>query len=73
MPKRTRPQGDLITVTEAARMLGVHPATLRTKESEDRRSVRLYDGTLRVFWTSYPGGERRYSRAEIDALLSRRK
>lgn len=73
MPRRTRPQGDLITVTEAARLLGVHPATLRAKEAPDRRSVRLYDATLRVFWTSYPSGERRYSRAEIDSLLARRR
>lgn len=73
MPRRTRPQGDLVTVTEAARLLGVHPSTLRTKEAADQRSVKLYDGTLRVFWTSYPGGERRYSRVEIESLLARRR
>lgn len=65
---------DLISSTVAARLLGVTTATLRRHESGpfDRRVTHIYGGVLRVYWTSYPNGERRYSRRDIEALLARK-
>jgi excisionase family DNA binding protein len=50
--------GDLLKVTEAAAVLGVHPATLR--DWSDR-------GVVPVVRT--PGNQRRYRRSDLDALL----
>lgn len=72
MPKRLT-KTDLITSTEAARLLGVSATTLRQREAPDKRSIAIYDGILRVYWTSFPNGERRFSRKEIEALLAARR
>lgn len=65
-------QSDLITSSEAARMLGVSPSTLKRYETgpQNARYVEIYGGRLRVWWTSQ-GGERRFSRREIEALMAR--
>ena len=72
MPRRN--DSDLIASTEAARLLGVSVATLKRHESgpPDRRVVDIYNAELRVFWTSHPNGERRFSRREIEAVLGKR-
>ncbi|HLN65591.1 MAG TPA: hypothetical protein VK464_29040 [Symbiobacteriaceae bacterium] len=65
---------DLIPSTAAARLLGVSVATLKRHESgpPSRRVTSIFGGVLRVYWTSYPNGERRFSRREIEALLARK-
>ena len=49
---------DWITLSEASKLLGVHPATLRQWSDE---------GKVRIFRT--PGGHRRFSRPDIERML----
>jgi hypothetical protein len=62
---------DLISSSAAARLLGVSPSTLKRYEAgpQGARYVEIYGGRLRVWWTS-AGGERRFSRREIEVLLA---
>ncbi len=53
-----RSDGDWLGLSEASRLLGVSPATLRRWSN---------DGRVRVFTT--PGGHRRFSRAALERLL----
>jgi excisionase family DNA binding protein len=54
----TSPRADWVGLSEASRLLGVSPATLRRWSDA---------GRLRVFTT--PGGHRRFSRAALERLL----
>ena len=54
-------QRNLITISEASRMLGVSEATLRQWTDENK---------VRAFIT--PGGHRRYSRAELQRFVGKR-
>ena len=59
MPTRTTtPDGAWVTLTEACRLLGVSPSTVRRWADS---------GVIRTFVT--PGGHRRFSRAGLEALL----
>src|ERR687894_1177 len=58
MADRGDVQTQWLTLSEASRMLGMHPATLRQWSDE---------GKLAAFRT--PGGHRRFSRDEIERLL----
>jgi excisionase family DNA binding protein len=49
---------DWLTLSEASKLLGVHPATLRQWSDE---------GKVRIFRT--PGGHRRFSRPDIERML----
>jgi excisionase family DNA binding protein len=49
---------DWLTLSEASRLLGVHPATLRQWSDE---------GKVRIFRT--PGGHRRFSHSDIERML----
>ncbi|HEX6288399.1 MAG TPA: helix-turn-helix domain-containing protein [Herpetosiphonaceae bacterium] len=49
---------DWLTLSEASKLLGVHPATLRQWSDE---------GKVRIFRT--PGGHRRFSHADIERML----
>jgi transcriptional regulator with XRE-family HTH domain len=70
-----KPESDLINSTEAARLLGVSRGTLANLErgTEGIRELHIYGGVLKVYRTSFPRGERRYSRSQIEALLKGRK
>lgn len=52
------PENDWLTLGDASKWLGVHPATLRQWSDE---------GKVRIFRT--PGGHRRFSRADIERML----
>ena len=58
MTRRTSPDLDWVGLSEASRLLGVSPATLRRWSDA---------GRLRVFTT--PGGHRRFSRRALERLL----
>lgn len=58
MARRQAPDQDWLGLTEASRVLGVSPATLRRWSDA---------GRLRVFTT--PGGHRQFSRAVLERLL----
>jgi excisionase family DNA binding protein len=58
MPRTASRDPDWISLSEASRVLGVSPATLRRWSDA---------GRLRVFTT--PGGHRRFSRAALERLL----
>jgi excisionase family DNA binding protein len=49
---------DWLTLSEASKLLGVHPATLRQWSDE---------GKVRIFRT--PGGHRRFSRPDVERML----
>ena len=53
-----RPEHEWLTLGDASKLLGVHPATLRQWSDE---------GKVRIFRT--PGGHRRFSRADIERML----
>ena len=55
---RMTPEPALLTTAQAARRLGVNPATVRRWADS---------GHLRVHFTT-PGGRRRYTPADVDAL-----
>lgn len=57
---------DLITIQDAARILQVHPNTLRRNESSDGKWCHVYGIRLRVYKvSSEPNSHRRYDREEI--------
>lgn len=57
---------DLISITDAARLLQVHPSTLRRNESPDGNWCNIYGTRIRVYRiSSEPGGQRRYDRGEV--------
>ncbi len=58
MATETDEQAEWFTLSEASRILGVHPATVRQWSDE---------GKLAAFRT--PGGHRRFARGDIDRLL----
>ena len=58
MSRRPTPDPDWVSLSEASRLLGVSPATVRRWSDA---------GRLRVFTT--PGGHRRFSRRGLDRLL----
>jgi excisionase family DNA binding protein len=58
LARRRSPDNDWVGLSEASRVLGVSPATLRRWSDA---------GRLRVFTT--PGGHRRFSRAALERLL----
>jgi excisionase family DNA binding protein len=58
LSRRPTPDPDWVSLSEASRLLGVSPATLRRWSDA---------GRLRVFTT--PGGHRRFSRRALDRLL----
>lgn len=62
---------DLISISEAARILHVHPGTLRYHETPDGHWVE-YDG-LRFRVYRFDGGQRRYDRREIFKLINHRR
>ena len=63
---------DLIFINEAARLLKVHPETLRRHETADGRYCEIYGTRIRVYRLSnVPGGQRRYDRNEVVRLLNR--
>lgn len=61
-----------ITTTEAARLLGLHPSTLKRNETLDGRWCCLYGERIRV-WHTYMGVQlhRRYSLGEVQRLAWR--
>lgn len=64
---------DLIPINEAARLLKVHPETLRRHETTDRRWCQIYGNRIRVYRLSHEPGQaaqRRYDRNEIIRLLN---
>jgi len=62
---------DLISSTEAAKLLFVHPATLRRYETSDGKWVEIYGMRIRVY--RFDGGQRRYDRNEIIREIQRLK
>lgn len=58
MPTRNAPSGDILSLKEAASLLGVHPATLRRWADQ---------GDVLVMVT--PGGHRRFPRLEVERLI----
>lgn len=57
---------DFVSIADAARLLQVHPSTLRRNESPDGKWCDIYGTRIRVYRvSSEPGGQRRYDRAEI--------
>ena len=58
MTTRSLPDADWLSLSEASRVLGVSPATVRRWSNA---------GRLRVFTT--PGGHRRFSRSSLERLL----
>ena len=61
---------DLISISEAAKLLYVSPATLRYLESPDGQWTE-YDG-LRIRVYRWDDGQRRYDRNEILRAIQRR-
>lgn len=53
-------QQEWLTLSDASKLLGVHPATLRQWSDE---------GKVRIFRT--PGGHRRFSRADVERMLQK--
>lgn len=63
---------DLIPIDKAAKLLKVHPNTLRRHETADGRWCEIYGGRIRVFRLSNepgPAAQRRYDQNEILRLL----
>src|SRR5436309_10261322 len=58
MPVATHDPGEWFTLSEASKLLGVHPATVRQWSDE---------GKIGAFRT--PGGHRRFARVDIERLL----
>lgn len=62
----------LIPISQAARLLGLAPATLRRRETPDGQYAEIYGERIRVFRTgTTPGSQRRYNEAEIYRVLAR--
>jgi len=59
METKPTQNSSVLRLSEAAALLGVHPDTLRRWSDEGKVPV-----------SRTPGGERRYSRADIDAVYS---
>lgn len=63
---------DLVPIREAAKLLKVHPETLRRHETRDGQWCEILGVRLRVYRLSdSPTGQRRYDRAEILRLMAR--
>jgi hypothetical protein len=65
---------DLVPIDQAAKLLKVHPNTLRRHETSDGRWCCIYGGRIRVYRLSNepgPAAQRRYDRSEIVRFLSR--
>lgn len=62
----------LITIGDAARLLGLDPTTLRRRETADGQYAELYGHRIRVHRLS-PGAnaQRRYDAEEIHRVLAR--
>jgi excisionase family DNA binding protein len=58
MAESSSHEQEWLTLSEASKLLGVHPATLRQWSDE---------GKVRIFRT--PGGHRRFSRSDIERML----
>lgn len=62
----------LITISEAAKLLSVDPATLRRHETPDGCWIELYGHRIRVHRMSpSPKAQRRFDEAEIYRMLAR--
>ena len=57
MKSRHTPKGEVLRLSEAAALLGVHPDTLRR-----------WADAGQVPCTRTPGGERRFTRADVEAV-----
>lgn len=63
---------ELVSIQNAAKLLQVHPNTLRRNESPDGKWCLIYGARLRIYKVSNePGAQRRYDRDEIERLLHR--
>ncbi|HWI53157.1 MAG TPA: hypothetical protein VNT01_13535 [Symbiobacteriaceae bacterium] len=62
---------DLISIREAAKLLFVHPGTLRNYETPDGKWVEIYGMRIRVY--RFDSGKRRYDRNEIIREINRLK
>lgn len=62
---------DLVTIREAAKLLFVHPNTLRNHETPDGKWTEVLGLRIRVY--RFDGGQRRYDRAEIIRKIERLK
>lgn len=65
---------DLVPIKEAAKLLRVHPNTLRRRETPDGRWCEMYGARIRVYRLSNdrgPASQRRYDRSEIARLMAR--
>lgn len=63
---------DLVPISEAARLLKVHPETLRRHETRDGKWCEMYGVRIRVYRLGDgPSAKRRYDRAEIARLVVR--
>jgi DNA-binding transcriptional MerR regulator len=63
---------DLVSIQVAAKLLQVHPNTLRRNESRDGKWCCIYGARLRVYKVSNePGSQRRYDKDEIQRVLRR--
>ncbi|MFZ5827501.1 MAG: hypothetical protein ACOY94_24630 [Bacillota bacterium] len=60
---------NLIPIGQAAKLLHVHPTTLRYNETRDGQWTEVMGMRIRVY--RFDGGQRRYDRAEILSELSR--
>lgn len=62
----------LIPISQAARLLGVSPATLRRRETPDGQYVEVYGERIRVYRLGdTPGSQRRYDEREVYRVLVR--
>ena len=60
MKSRHTPNGEVLRLSEAAALLGVHPDTLRR-----------WADAGQVPCTRTPGGERRFTRADVEAVYGK--
>jgi hypothetical protein len=62
----------LISISQAARLLGLAPSSLRRHECPDGRHAEIYGQRIRVWRTGLgPKAQRRYDEDEIRRVLAR--
>jgi hypothetical protein len=62
----------LVTIGDAARLLGLDPTTLRRRETSDGQYAEVYGYRIRIHRLSPgPNGQRRYDEDEIHRVLAR--
>ncbi|MFZ5825250.1 MAG: hypothetical protein ACOY94_13120 [Bacillota bacterium] len=62
----------LVSISRAARLLGIDPGGLRRRETPDGRYCEVYGHRIKVFRVDLgPGAQRRYDEDEIQRVLAR--